>query len=227
MTRTSASPVVLEWLTQAQRGTGVGSSCRAKPEGRRGRRELGPARRGGPKKPPSETRTVRRGTAPQAMPRRPQPVHGESESGRMPMHTRGREGGSPPGVAGHRSRPPEMRAERRGAAPQAKPRRPEPVRGESEGRRMHMYTQEREDKAASRDILQPGGSRRVQAERRQPSSMPVQMGQGEGRAREINLRCAEARRLMQAWQGTGEAGTRGRSPLSRARKCRRERKQLQ
>ena len=92
---------------------------------------------------------------------------------------------------------------------------------------MHMYMQEREDKAASRDILQPGGSRRVQAEGRQPSSMPVQMGQGEGRAREINLRCAEARRLMQAWRGTGEAGTRGRSPLSRARKCRRERKQLQ
>ena len=41
MTRTSASPVVLEWLTQAQRGTGVGSCCRAKPEGRRGRWEPG------------------------------------------------------------------------------------------------------------------------------------------------------------------------------------------
>ena len=158
MTRTSASPVVLEWLTQAQRGTGVGSSCRAKPEGRRGRRELGPARRGGPKKPPSETRTVRRGTAPQAMPRRPQPVHGESESGRMPMHTRGREGVSPPSVAGHESRPPEMGAERRGAAPQAKPRRPVRVRGESEGRRMHMYMKREGTRLQAEASSSPAGA---------------------------------------------------------------------
>ena len=123
--------------------------------------------------------------------------------------------------------PSEMRAERRGAAPQAMPRRPEPVHGKSEGRRMHMYTQEREDKAASREHPQPGGSSRAQAEGRQTSSMPVQKGRREGSAREVNRRCAEARRLMQAGQGNGEAGKRGRSPLPRASKCRRERKQLQ
>ena len=98
------------------------------------------------------------GTAPQAMPRRPQPVHGESEGGRMRMHTRGREGESPPSVAGHESRPPEMGAERCGAAPQAKARGPARVRGESEGRRMHMYMKREGTRLQAEASSSPAGA---------------------------------------------------------------------
>ena len=87
-----------------------------------------------------------------------------------------REAGACEASAGEEKPPSEMRAERRGAAPQAMPRRPEPAPGPSEGVAEHAYVQargrqrEEEGREAGR-TLQADGCRPTQAEGKETSSM--------------------------------------------------------
>ena len=68
-----------------------------------------------------------------------------------------REAGACEASAGEEKPPSEMRAERRGAAPQAMPRRPEPAPGPSEGVAEHACVQAR-GRQRGEEAGRPGGS---------------------------------------------------------------------
>ena len=105
-----------------------------------------------------------------------------------------REAGACQALAGEEKPPSEMRAERRGAAPQAMPRRPEPVHGQSEGVAEHAYVQARGRREGGG--RKPGGSCRP--------TRAVQPKQREGR----HPRCKSRREGEREVPGSSTADAR-------------------